>query len=62
MAPGTAQRLSKKNKTVKDLVQASALFRMLDNAAPTIDDAKTIMRRQNITALERMLNLSPQDD
>ncbi len=47
---------------IKDRPWAFVLFRMLDHDAPTIDDAKAIMRRQTTAALERMLGLSSRDD
>lgn len=42
---------------IKDRPWAAILFRMLDHEAPTINDAKTIMRRQPTATLERMLGL-----
>jgi hypothetical protein len=43
--------------SIKDRPWAPVLFRMLDHDAPTVDDAKEIMRRQNAAALQRMLGL-----
>lgn len=41
---------------VRDLPWSSVLFRLLGQADPTVDDARAIMRRQSLAALERMLD------